>query len=567
VGNAAEEQDELLEHCPNCSATYDVTGFDQGKTFQCQLCDDEVVIGQMQSSKLKVSKGPGSSSKRRGGSSSSSSRSRRSSSRGRGKRKRTKKKKTPKNKRKDGKSGNDPSTYDESGPDESTEDSGDRSDGTKEEDSDATPSPAGGGTGTEAASDDRAAARPSSGGRSASAPGSTAAGPSSGGGRRGGRSNHSGNAENVAATDQKDEDNTTLPIIIGSVSLLLLILIVYLLLAGDGSPPSKAGEPGTGAGPGDTSASAEADATDAAGSAGSETGLGRDVEPPTEDETASGPADSPGASEEGDASSDSTQNASREGTETARESSSGAGSTSSSGDESDGEASTDQASTGPADEQGTTWDVDEEVKSEILRRFEGASGMSTSELRRNRRELIEAYSPRTLIPAAIQSMFDTTSGWKADQANKILMDVTGWQGAPKTWKPLKPADLDNNAQVWKQYWLSLDWEAFQSRRAQEKSLRKKMEELRPLCRKAASALPSENEGTRKTRKKGEAYLPAVIELLKGQNADREVSKGANKILQNLTGQDFGPLPGGDRSEFIQKWTDWWQKNRDEFSYD
>jgi HEAT repeat protein len=60
-------------------------------------------------------------------------------------------------------------------------------------------------------------------------------------------------------------------------------------------------------------------------------------------------------------------------------------------------------------------------------------------------------------------------------------------------------------------------------------------------------------------RKDKGHVPALVEALK--DAEAAVSQAAHDALRELTGQDFGPPPGGDRARIesaAAAWLRWWQ---------
>ncbi len=512
---AGRSDQDTFETCPNCDASYDVSGLEEGREFECQLCGELVVIGQDAGGSPIISRRPSRRSSRRSG----SSRSRRS----RSKRSRSRSPGPAKGKEKKEKQSSPPGDRTESpaSPESSPADESREPEGT---------------SGPEGRSGPAVARKKGSRQRNRQS------GPASG--------------------KQNPEDRNTIPIIIGASSLFLLILIVVLMLTGgeessSRTPPPATSRPASSSSTDDEQPDREPDVAPDRSSATGE--KSSEIEPSSTGRT----GEQSGAGDEIEtASAASSKEEAATDEENEPVTADASGSASSRDEQQNNE---DGSTTG--NELSKEWTVDRSITEEILRAFEGARTTSSSKLKEKRQRIRESYPPEKLIPAAIQAIYDTDSGWTADQANKILREITEWSGAPKTWKPLDPDEINMNARSWKRYWMRIDWEKQKVVLSRREERRRKMKELKPLCRKAANALPTENEGTRNVRQKGEAYLPVLIELLKGKHADDEVAEGANVILRNLTGNDFGDLPSGDRSRLIQKWTDWWKKNGDEFSYD
>jgi hypothetical protein len=60
-----------------------------------------------------------------------------------------------------------------------------------------------------------------------------------------------------------------------------------------------------------------------------------------------------------------------------------------------------------------------------------------------------------------------------------------------------------------------------------------------------------------------ALIPRLIEMF--QDPDLDVAKAAHAALRNLTGKDFGPGKGADKTDFARAadgWKEWWSKNGD-----
>ncbi len=476
-------EQETFQQCPDCDASYDVSGFKEGKNFECQLCGSVVVVGQSQPPS-DVTPSPSSKSPNQS-------------------------------------SQNDPSTPE-------SEPSGQ-----------VTSNP----SGMQELSN--SSSPPQTGSSQTNSPRGRG-----GGGGQNSRKNRSYKKKRSSGK------NSDLPILLGLMAILAIALVIVLNMNGDQKSTPNQPQQDHNSGrdkpvqnqsssdnkepPSDSKSSSDGNQTNQSGSSVDKKEKQRSPGRKT-DQNKSGSSRSPDSS-----SALPPQRSSKKETG----------------------SSTSRKRKKTSSSTNKEWNVDRDLMNKFLEAFKNSQSMASSEKETKREKFRNKYAARKLIPAVIQAIFETDSEWVAEQANMLLKEMTNWSRAPHTMKGLgSNKKINKNAKNWKQYWLKVDWKKKKKELRQQKARKKKMDEIKPLCVKAANALPTENEGTRKVRQKGEAYLPILIDLLKSKNTDREVAEGANIILQNLTGQDFGELPSGDRSELIRKWEEWWKNNQDNFSYD
>ncbi len=215
------------------------------------------------------------------------------------------------------------------------------------------------------------------------------------------------------------------------------------------------------------------------------------------------------------------------------------------------------------------WEVPTTVKQAFLNRFSNVSNMSTKKLKMERKKFKEDYELNKVIPALI-SVYGDANERIAAQANKLLKEITQYSGAPKVTKGLSRKQRQENFQTWKDFWLHLNWEGYKKKLKKEAKFAERMEEVKPLCKDVATqGYAGKQKARRKIKKRGKEVIPVLIALMKDKHMPA-VSKGARTCLHEFTGQQFAeemPRKPKARYKYVKKWEDWWDKNKDSFSFE